>query len=276
MALLWLSRCAAKTQHIAGLLRSVCMCSLQSLPSNLFIFLLSVAVAQRPSVSDSMLTTLQKAPKKRLGLAVRFPISHRRTRSWTQLMANNYQGNFTMTASEDFIRGKEGAACCGVPLQTNTFERHPLPLPKWLDAGISLNLCLSISKKWCWWRWMCVPQFSHVWGDKSEGESSWCRRLRSTSHSVWVCMSACHASPRALPHPPCLLSHYIDCGKITVSKFTMLTALTKGPAAAFWCPLGPPHPQAGPRGAPFHISNVRWCYLRVTSNPQTRSLFHRG
>lgn len=42
-------------------------------------------------------------------------------------MANNYQGNFPMTASGDFIRGKEGAARCGVPLQTNTLESAPLP-----------------------------------------------------------------------------------------------------------------------------------------------------
>lgn len=90
-----------------------------------FIFVLSVAVPQ--SVPDSMLTTLQKAPKKRLGLAVSFPISLRRIRSWTQLMANNYQGNFPMTDSGDFVRGKEGAARCGVPLQTNTSQSAPLP-----------------------------------------------------------------------------------------------------------------------------------------------------
>lgn len=72
-----------------------------------FIFVLSVAVPQ--SVPDSMLTTLQKAPKKRLGLVVSFPISHRRTRSWTQLMANNYQGNFPMTDSGDFIRREGGS-----------------------------------------------------------------------------------------------------------------------------------------------------------------------
>lgn len=56
-----------------------------------------------PFSSDSMLTTLQKAPKKRLGLAVSFPISHRPARSWTQLMANNYQGCFSMTAPGGLI-----------------------------------------------------------------------------------------------------------------------------------------------------------------------------
>lgn len=63
-----------------------------------------------PFSSDSMLTTLQKAPKNRLGLAVSFPISHRPARSWTQLMANNYKGNFSMTAPGGLIAGEAGAA----------------------------------------------------------------------------------------------------------------------------------------------------------------------
>lgn len=38
-------------------------------------------------------------------------------------MANNYQDNFTMTASRDFIRGEGGAARCGEPLQTLTLDK---------------------------------------------------------------------------------------------------------------------------------------------------------
>lgn len=80
-----------------------CVCTITP-PTLTFEFVLSVAAAQRPSVSDSMLTTLRKAPKKRLGLAVSFPISHRCRRSCTQLMANNYPGKFPTTASGGFIR----------------------------------------------------------------------------------------------------------------------------------------------------------------------------
>lgn len=68
-----------------GLRCSVSVCtaclSVQRLPSNPVLFLLSLNTAQRPTVSDIMLTTLQKALKKRCGLAVTFLISQRRTRS---------------------------------------------------------------------------------------------------------------------------------------------------------------------------------------------------
>lgn len=112
-------------------------------------FVLSGAVAQHPSVSDSMLTTLQKAPKKRVGLAVIFPISLRRTRSWTQLMANNYQGNFRVTASGDFIRREEGGGPLWSAAVTITLKSAPL-LPdfsNWLAAGLLGNLYLSICEK---------------------------------------------------------------------------------------------------------------------------------
>lgn len=117
--------------------------SVQSLPYNLSIFVLSVVVAQRPSVCDSMLTTPQRVPEKRPGLAVRFSISQRSTRSRTQLMNNNYLGTFPVNASRDFIRGKEGAACCGVPLQTKTSPG----LYNWLAAVISVNVSLLICGK---------------------------------------------------------------------------------------------------------------------------------
>lgn len=53
-----------------------------------------------------------------------------------------------------------------------------------------------------------------------------------TVHCVRACTSAC--LPALCRRS---LSHYIDwCGRITVSKFTMLTALTKGPGRRFDVP----------------------------------------
>ena len=58
---------------------AVCL-YLCSLPSNLVIFLLSGAVAQRPFVSDSVLTTLRKGPKETSwisGQISHFPETHK-------------------------------------------------------------------------------------------------------------------------------------------------------------------------------------------------------
>lgn len=85
-------------------LPSPCVRVYSQCPPPTFVLVLSEAVA------DSMLTTLQKAPKNRLGLAVSFPISLRPARSWTQLMANNYKGNFSMTAPGGLITWEAGAA----------------------------------------------------------------------------------------------------------------------------------------------------------------------
>ena len=193
-----------------------------------------------------------------------------------------------MTASGDFIRGgRGGAARCGVPLQTNSVEKgqtpsllpppaSPLCFSNWLAAVIFGNFCLSITR----WKKKKKKKVMFI-ADRVIGPSS-----QQTAHATEAYLRACArastpvpAAPsphpaRTLPAPrsqlPCLLSHYIDCGRITVSKFT---TLTKEPRPPFFDVL---IQQAGARGAPFHVSNVRWCYLRVASNPQTRSLFHCG
>lgn len=166
-----------------------------------------------------------------------------------------------MTASGDFIRGMGG----GSLLQSaaaNYCREEKMWFSNWLAAGMLGNLCVSISEKALSVE-MIINVFiiSLLWDDRA----------------VYGSLSSLHAaSPTCRSQSPCLLSHYIDCGGITVSKFTMLAALTKGPAAAFWCPPARLIHRAGPGGAPFHISNVRWCYLRVTSNPESQSLFQWG
>lgn len=102
----WLYSASARVRHVQQSCReasvTVRACVQSLLSSNLRIGVIRSCGAA-PFSSDSMLTTLQKAPKKRLGLAVSFPISHRPARSWTQLMANNYQGCFYMTAPGGLI-----------------------------------------------------------------------------------------------------------------------------------------------------------------------------
>lgn len=93
---------------------------------------------------------------------------------------------------------------------------------------------------------------------KTKREDSHCLSLL-----LWPCdrvLSACIPPRRGLL---CLLSYY----RIIVGKFTIPLGAYKG---SFWCPA---HLRAGPRGAPFHISTVRWCYLCAVPNLQTPSLF---
>lgn len=95
---------SVRVRHVqqSGSRQCVRACVQSLLSSNLRIGVIRSCSAA-PFCSDSVLTALQKAPKKRLGLAVSFPISHRPARSWTQLMANNYQGCFSMTAPGGLI-----------------------------------------------------------------------------------------------------------------------------------------------------------------------------
>lgn len=69
-------------------------------------------------------------------------------------MANNYQDNFTLTASWDVIRGKEGE-----PLQTHTLEKKKRGFL--IDAVILGNLYLSIYEKHCVLEWflLCLSVF---------------------------------------------------------------------------------------------------------------------
>lgn len=105
---------------------------------------------------------------------------------------------------------------------------------------------------------------------------------RILPRTVVVCvpgwMSAClHASPSA---PPQLVTMFTlplhRLWQNYSSQIYNAHSAHKRARCGFLMSPGPPHLQAGPRGAPFHISNVRRCYLRVTSNPETPSLFHRG
>lgn len=204
-----------------------------------------------------MLTTLEKAPKKCLGLAVRFPISQRRTRSWTQLMSNNYQGNFTLTASGCFIRGKEAAARCGALL---------------------LRLSEAGGGKWILWLISCwkLAEFILISLRRNRASLLWCfhylkwRRCFAVCvvvrARVCVCMATFAAARQTVLGKLCLPSHYISCVRITVSKFTMRTAPTKkrtgdgGMGRGFGflmstslCTPDSLSRRASPRGALFHV-----------------------
>ena len=122
-------------------------------------------------------------------------------------MANNYQGNFTMTASGDFIRGgRGGAARCGVPLQTNSVEKgqtpsllpppaSPLCFSNWLAAVIFGNFCLSIT------RWKKKKK-SHV--HRWQGHRALLPADGSRHRGLPACMCArLHASPRSALPAPC-------------------------------------------------------------------------
>lgn len=141
-----------------------------------------------PFSSDSMLTALQKAPKKRLGLAVSFPISRRPARSWTQLMANNYQGYFSMTAPG----GLMAATGSGRPAVNQDASLLPLVLIfflvfffHWLAAGLIGNDTLQKE----------IPTVCHCFGSHL-----WAHGVVSVyaaaSYRTW---SACIP---ALPWPP--------------------------------------------------------------------------
>lgn len=193
------------------------------------------------------------ASKKRPGLAVRFPIFHKRTRSWTQLMANNYQGNFSVTASPE-----EG------PLRSATPNSHFRKQEKRNRKGLWwMHTYRFMKKKGALEVIVIVFIVSCLWWRNCAGHPT-PSPCMYTSHPVQyfqfcACVHAC-VSERArgsahVPQPvvPCLRSHYTELRRSrTVNKFTVQCS-----ARPQRVPPRPCHPpRAAPRAAPLSPGRV--------------------